>query len=79
LRVNNNWRFVTGNKDSIFGIATQSYFTTAYPDAKEPGGLVHGGGFLLVDKNRYIRGVYDGTNPIETKRLINDIKLLLKE
>ena len=79
LRINNNWRFVTGNKDSIFGIATQSYFTTAYPDAKEPGGLVHGGGFLLVDKNRYIRGVYDGTNPIETKRLINDIKLLLKE
>lgn len=79
LGVNNHWRFVTGNKDSIFSTATKSYFTTAYPDAKEPGGLVHGGGFLLVDKNRHIRGVYDGTNPIETKRLINDIKLLLKE
>lgn len=79
LDLNENWHFVTGNKDSIFSIATNSYFTTAYPDAKEPGGLVHGGGFLLVDKNKYIRGVYDGTNPEETKRLINDIKILLDE
>lgn len=73
------WRFVNGNKDSIYSIATNSYFTTANPDEKEPGGLVHGGGLMLVDKNRHIRGVYDGTNPEETKRLINDIKLLLNE
>ena len=79
LSLNQNWHFVTGNKDSIFNIATKSYLTTAYPYVKEPGGLVHGGGLLLVDENRYIRGVYDGTNPDETKRLINDIKLLLKE
>lgn len=79
LGLNENWHFVTGNKDSIFNIATKSYFTTAYPDENEPGGLVHGGGFLLVDKHKHIRGVYDGTNPEETKRLINDIKILLDE
>jgi protein SCO1/2 len=79
LNLNENWHFVTGNKDSIFNIATKSYFTTAYPDEKEPGGLVHGGGFLLVDKNKHIRGVYDGTDPNETVRLINDIKILLEE
>lgn len=79
MEVDKNWHFVTGNKDSIYSIATNSYFTTAYPDEKEPGGLVHGGGLMLVDKNRHIRGVYDGTNPEETKRLITDIKLLLNE
>lgn len=73
------WRFVNGNRDSIYSIATKSYFTTAYPDAKEPGGFVHGGGLLLVDKNRHIRGVYDGTDPKETKRLINDLQILLQE
>lgn len=73
------WRFVNGNRDSIYSIATKSYFTTAYPDAKEPGGFVHGGGLLLVDKNRHIRGVYDGTDPNETKRLINDLEILLQE
>lgn len=75
----NKWRFVNGDRDSIYKIATESYFTTAYPDAKEPGGYVHGGGLLLVDKNGHIRGVYDGTDLLETKRLIDDIAILLKE
>lgn len=79
LGVNKNWFFVTGNKDSIFNIASKSYFTTAYPDSKAPGGLVHSGAFLLIDKNKCIRGVYDGTNTQETNRLINDINLLLNE
>lgn len=73
------WFFVTGNKDSIYDTATKSYFTTAYKDSKEPGGYVHGGGLLLIDKNKNIRGVYDGTNPVETKRLIKDLDKLLKE
>jgi len=77
--ISNKWRFVTGNRDSIYSIATKSYFATAYKDSKEPGGYVHSGGFLLIDKNRYIRGVYDGTNPEETKRLVRDIKVLLSE
>ncbi|MEL1244028.1 SCO family protein [Flavobacterium sp. DGU11] len=79
LGVDNNWHFVTGNKDSIYSLAVKSYFTTAYPDDKEPGGYVHSGALLLVDKNRYIRGVYDGTNPVETQRLISDIEKLLQE
>lgn len=79
LGINKRWHFVTGSKDSIFKLATESYFATVYPDAKEPGGYVHSGGLLLVDKNRHIRGVYDGTNPAETKRLIHDIQTLLKE
>ncbi|WP_103727049.1 SCO family protein [Flavobacterium croceum] len=78
-KISNKWHFVTGNRDSIYSIATKSYFATAYNDSKEPGGYVHSGGFLLIDKNRHIRGVYDGTNPEETKRLIRDIKVLLSE
>ena len=73
------WHFVTGNKDSIYKIAERDYFTTAYPDSLDKDGLMHGGGLLLVDKNKNIRGVYDGTDPNETKRLILDIKQLLKE
>lgn len=78
-KISNKWHFVTGNRDSIYSIATKSYFATAYKDSKEPGGYVHSGGFLLIDKNRHIRGVYDGTIPEETKRLIRDIKVLLSE
>ena len=34
--------------------------------------------FLLVDNNRNIRGVYDGTDMSEVNRLINDIEVLLE-
>lgn len=73
------WFFVTGNKDSIYSLAEESYFTVAYADSTAPGGYVHGGGMLLIDTNRHIRGVYDGTDPKETQRLINDVALLLQE
>lgn len=73
------WLFVMGNKDSIYSIAEKNYFATAYKDSTAPGGFAHSGGLLLVDKQRHIRGVYDGTEPSETTRLINDIQILLKE
>lgn len=73
------WFFVTGNKDKIYLLAEESYFATAYSDSTAPGGYVHSGGLLLVDKNKHIRGVYDGTDPKETDRLKADIKKLLNE
>lgn len=73
------WHFVTGNKDSIYKLALENYFTSAYPDSADKNNFVHGGGLLLVDKEKHIRGVYDGTNEIETERLIKDIKTLIKE
>lgn len=73
------WFFVTGDKDKIYALAEESYFATAYSDSAAPGGYVHSGGLLLVDKNRHIRGVYDGTDPKETDRLKVDIKTLLNE
>jgi protein SCO1/2 len=73
------WFFVTGEKDSIYSIAENSYFATAYPDKSSPGNYIHSGGLLLVDIHKHIRGVYDGTNPKETERLITDLKILLNE
>lgn len=73
------WHFVTGNQDSILNLSEHSYFSAAYPDSTSPGGFTHSGGILLVDKNRHIRGVYNSTNPDETKRLVKDIQTLLKE
>ena len=73
------WFFVTGDKDKIYSLAEESYFAIAYSDSTAPGGYVHSGGLLLVDKNKRIRGVYDGTDPKETDRLKADIKTLLNE
>ena len=72
------WHFVTGAKDSIYTIAAQ-YMVSAAEDEKEPGGFVHSGAFILVDANRRVRGIYDGTNPEQVDQLIEDIPLLLAE
>jgi len=75
----NKWLFVTGKKEEIYSIAVNSYFSAAFADSSAPGGYVHSGGLLLIDTNRHIRGVYDGTDPVETERLTSDIAVLLKE
>lgn len=73
------WYFVTGNQDSIMNLAEKSYYSAANADSTAPGGFVHSGGSLLIDKNRNIRGVYNSLEPKETDRLIADIKRLLRE
>lgn len=73
------WLFLTGNRDSIYELATHGYYATALPDSTEPGGYVHSGGLILVDKNRRVRGIYDGTSAKDAEVLINDIEILLDE
>lgn len=73
------WHFVTGNKDDIYKIAQTSYFATAMEDKSEPDGFIHSGAFLLIDKDRRIRGKYDGTKEEDVNRLLADIARLEKE
>ncbi|HEX8041580.1 MAG TPA: SCO family protein [Chryseosolibacter sp.] len=73
------WRFLTGAKDSIYYIAQTGYFATAMEDEDEPGGFIHSGAFLLIDKQGRIRGKYDGTNKDDVDRLLQDIKILERE
>lgn len=73
------WHFVTGDKDDIYDLGETSYMVVAGEDETAPGGYIHSGAFLLVDKQRRIRGVYDGTIEEEVDQLIKDIKKLLNE
>ncbi|MEY4877465.1 MAG: hypothetical protein RL708_2615 [Bacteroidota bacterium] len=73
------WHFVTGNEDSIYNIAEHSYYSSAHADSTADGGLIHSGGFILIDKNKNVRGIYDGTDPTATAKLMITIKTLLKE
>ena len=73
------WKFVTGDQDYIYDLAESSYMSIADEDENAPGGYIHSGAFLLVDKKRRIRGVYDGTVPEQVDVLMNDMEKLLKE
>lgn len=75
----NKWHFVTGNKEDIYKIAQTSYFATAMEDKTEQDGFIHSGAFLLIDKDRRIRGKYDGTVEEDVNRMLVDIERLKKE
>ena len=72
------WHFVTGDKKSIYDLAIESYFSVAFEDKEEPGGFLHSGYFLLIDKERRLRGLYDGTSEVSVDTLIQDIDILLR-
>lgn len=70
------WNITTGNKKHIYELARKSYFAVV---EQGDGGLqdfIHTPNFILVDKKKQIRGIYDGTNDSDIHRLIDDIKLL---
>jgi len=70
------WNVTTGDKKHIYELARKSYFAVV---EQGDGGLqdfIHTPNFVLVDKKKQIRGIYDGTEDDEILRLINDIKTL---
>ncbi len=73
------WHFVTGKREEIYDIGQKSYLVTATEDATAPGGIMHSGAFVLIDKQRRIRGVYDGTKEEKVSLLMKDMDVLLKE
>ena len=75
----NKWHLLTGNKKQIYDLAKTSYLVNALEDDGSPEGFLHSELFLLIDKKARIRGMYDGTNTAEVKKLIEDVKLLKQE
>jgi protein SCO1/2 len=70
------WNIVTGNKSHIYELARKSFFAVV---EEGDGGLqdfIHTEKLILVDKERRIRGFYNGTDDREVKKLISDIKKL---
>ncbi|WP_018344311.1 SCO family protein [Cytophaga aurantiaca] len=77
---NPNWHFLTGDKAAIYTLARTSYF--AEEDigfSKDSNQFLHTEHVILVDKNKRIRGVYNGTLELEMQQLMDDINALKRE
>ncbi len=71
------WNLVTGNKNELYDIARNGYFSDSdFIEEKDNEDFIHTENFILVDKNGYIRGVYNGTLAIDVQRLIRHIEIL---
>ncbi|HOZ87749.1 MAG TPA: SCO family protein [Bacteroidia bacterium] len=73
------WLFLTGTKQDLYNLARKGYLLNAEEGNGGPDDFIHTQNFALIDKERHIRGFYDGTDSVEINRLIQEIKILQKE
>ena len=69
------WNLVTGDKKQIYELARKSYLAVEDSNFNEFD-MIHTENFMLIDKEKQIRGFYDGTNSEEINRLLKDIEVL---
>lgn len=74
--VDSKWNLVTGNKQQIYELARKSYMAVKTDGDGGPYDMIHTENFILVDKERRIRGFYDGTDSGEMEKLLGDLEIL---
>jgi len=74
--MDNKWNLVTGNKKHIYELARKSYLAVKGDGDGGPFDMIHTENFILIDKERRIRGTYDGTNKEEMEKLLQDLEIL---
>ena len=77
--INGKWNVTTGSKKHIYELARKSYFAVLDEGNGDEDDFIHTEQFVLVDKDRRIRGYYDGTEKEDMKKIIADITLLKEE
>ncbi|SEL64435.1 protein SCO1/2 [Maribacter orientalis] len=70
------WNLLTGDKKQIYDLARKSYLAVKTDGDGGPFDMIHTENFILVDKQKRIRGFYDGTNKEDIKQLLTDLEIL---
>jgi len=70
------WNLVTGDKKQIYQLARKSYLAVKSDGDGGPFDMIHTENFILVDKERRIRGFYNGTKTGEIEKLMEDLNIL---
>ena len=73
------WKFVTGDRKQIYNLARKTYFAAVTEGDGGINDFVHTENFVLVDKEKKLRGFYDGTSKKDVDRVIVDIYALIEE
>ncbi|TMM30679.1 SCO family protein [Polaribacter aestuariivivens] len=77
--IDGKWNVTTGSKKHIYELARKSYFAVLDEGDGGEDDFIHTEQFVLVDKERRIRGYYDGTEKEDMEKLKKDIFLLKEE
>ena len=71
----NRWSFLTGQKETIYQLAHDSFNLAAGHRGSE---ILHSTRFVLVDRKQQVRGYYDSRSKVQLQQLRRDIQTLLR-
>ncbi len=78
--IDTKWHLVTGDENEIYTLGRDYYFVeNDLGEEKNIDDFLHTENFLLIDKEKHIRGIYNGLNRASIAQLIVDIKTLKSE
>ncbi len=77
--IQGKWHLCTGNKEHIYELARKHFFAVTDEGDGLMQDFIHSPNFILVDTEKRIRGIYDGTKDEELDRIISDIEKLLED
>ncbi len=74
------WKLLTGDKNEIYDLGRKFYFVEEDEGINNSNDIfLHTENFILIDKQRHLRGIYNGLDPNSIQNLIRDIKVLKQE
>ena len=79
MDIDKNWLLLTGDKKELYRLARKSFLITATDGDGGEDDFIHSELLILIDKQRRIRGYYNGTVQAEVEELIADIARLKRE
>jgi protein SCO1 len=73
-----SWWLGTGNRDSIYNFALHE-IKASVADVNVDTAFIHTENFFLLDKDRVVRGWFNGFDSVAQSKLVRDIPLLMLE
>jgi len=74
------WHLVTGDRGLIYRLGRRAYFVDEDQGREASDDeFLHTENFVLVDRNRHIRGIYNGLNTASLQQLVKDVEYLRSE
>lgn len=74
-----HWWFLTGDRNKIYDFAANELHIVMEPSGGGVDDMIHSEKLVLLDKDRNIRGYYNGLDTMELKQCAEDIVLLTLE
>ena len=73
------WKLLAGTTEGVHRVARDLYFADddgMRRSLSDPNTFLHTEKVLLIDRDGHIRGIYNGTQPFEIQKLVEDIRVL---